>query len=149
MAKFIRLSDDAVFVFLHVRRFSGAAFFHTRAYVHVGICAPAHTCAMHAHLLSAREERNFSCRRFMILLRSFSSGELQKAKLRNFRRKTVPKLAKSGKKREIRLETAEKRLFAAMKGRYSSERTVKRRKPAKKREKRKKTKKIKKFRIVK
>ena len=45
--------------------------FHTRAYVHVGICAPAHTCATHAHLLLAREERNFSCRRFMILLRSF------------------------------------------------------------------------------
>lgn len=71
MAKFIRLSDDAVFVFLRVRRFSGAAFFHTRAYVHVGICAPAHTCATHAHLLLAREERNFSCRRFMIVLRSF------------------------------------------------------------------------------
>ena len=50
-------------------------------------------------------------------------------------------LAKSGKKREIRLETAEKRLLAAMKGRYLSERTVKRRKPAKKREKRKKVKK--------
>lgn len=45
--------------------------FFTRAYVHVGICAPAHTCATHAHLLLAREERNFSCRRFMILLRSF------------------------------------------------------------------------------
>ena len=57
--------------FLRVRRFSGAAFFHTRAYVYVGICAPAHTCATHAHLLWAREERNFSCRRFMILLRSF------------------------------------------------------------------------------
>lgn len=52
-------------VFLH------AAFSHTRAYVHVGICAPAHTCATHAHLLLAQEERNFSCRRFMILLRSF------------------------------------------------------------------------------
>ena len=84
MAKFIRLSDDAVFVFLHVRRFSGAAFFHTRSYVHVCICAPAHTCATHAHLLSAREERNFSCRRFMIVLRNFSSGELQKSKIAEF-----------------------------------------------------------------
>ena len=54
---------------------------------------------------------------------------------------TVQKVAKSGKKREFRLETAEKRLLAAMKGRYSSEKTVKRRKPTKKRGKRKKTKK--------
>ena len=75
----------------------------------------------------------------------FHPASFQKAKLRNFRGKTVPMLAKSGKKREIRLETAEKRLLAAMKGRYSSERTVKRRKPAKKRGKRKKRKKIKKF----
>lgn len=57
--------------FLRVRRFSGTAFFHTRAYAYVGICAYAHTCATHAHLLLAREERNFSCRRFMIVLRSF------------------------------------------------------------------------------
>ena len=53
------------------RRFSGAAFSHTRAYAYVGICAYAHTCATHAHLFLAREERNFSCRRFMNLLRSF------------------------------------------------------------------------------
>ena len=57
--------------FFAVRRFCGAALSHTRAYVHVGICAPAHTCATHAHLLWVREERNFSCRRFMIVLRSF------------------------------------------------------------------------------
>ena len=146
MAKFIRLSDDAVFVFcaygvFPARRFSNAAFFHTRAYVHVSICAPAHTCATHAHLLLAREERNFSCRRFMIVLRSFSSGELQKSKTAEFSWKNSAEALKIRKKREIRLETAEKRLFAAMKGRYSSERTVKRRKPAKKRRKRKKTKK--------
>ena len=127
--------------FLRVRRFSGAAFFHTRAYAHVGICAPAHTCATHAHLLWAREERNFSCRRFMILLRSFFIRRAPKKQNCGIFGGAVPKLAKSGKKREIRLETAEKRLFAAMKWRYSSERTVKRRKPAKKREKRKKTKK--------
>ena len=147
MAKFIRLSDDAVFVFLRVRRFSGArfcsaAFFHTRAYVHVGICAPAHTCATHAHLLWAREERNFSCRRFMILLRSFFIRQApKKQNCGIFGGKQCGTIQNSGKKREIRLETAEKRLFAAMKGRYLSERTVKRRKTAKKREKRKKRKK--------
>lgn len=120
MAKFIRLSDDAVFVFLRVRRFSGAAFFHTRAYVYVGICAPAHTCATHAHLLWAREERNFSCRRFMIVLRSFFIRRAQKKKdYGNFGEKMCGTIQNSGKKREIRLETAEKRLFAAIKGRYS------------------------------
>lgn len=142
MAKFIRLSDDAVFVFLHVRRFSGAAFFHARAYVHVGICAPAHTCATHAHLLLAREERNFSCRRFMILLRSFFIRRApKKQNCGIFGGGDSAEALKIRKKREIRLETAEKRLFAAMKWRYSSEKAVKRRKPAKKREKRKKTKK--------
>ena len=129
--------------FLRVRRFSGAAFFHTRAYVHVGICAPAHTCATHAHLLSAREERNFSCRRFMILLRRFFIRRApKKQNCGIFGEKQCRSLQNSGKKREIRLETAEKRLLAAMKGRYSSERTVKRRKKG---EKEKKRKKIKKF----
>ena len=83
--------------FLRVRRFSNAAFFHTRAYVHVGICAPAHTCATHAHLLWAREERNFSCRRFMILLRSFSSGELPKRKITEISAKKVRNHTKSVK----------------------------------------------------
>lgn len=128
--------------FLRVRRFSGAAFFHTRVYVHVNICAPAHTCATHAHLLWAREERNFSCRRFMIVLRSFFIRRASKKQNYGiFVEKQCRSLQNSGKKREIRLETAEKRLFAAMKGRYSSEKTIKRRKPAKKRGKRKKTKK--------
>jgi len=73
---------------------------------------------------------------------AFSSGELPKSKTAEFSGgKQCGTIQNSGKKREIRLETAEKRLFAAMKGRYSSERTVKRRKPAEKREKRKKTKK--------
>jgi len=128
--------------FLRVRRFSGTAFFHARAYAHVGICAPAHTCATHAHLLWAREERNFSCRRFMIVLRSFFIRRAPKKKdYGNFGEKMCGTIQNSGKKREIRLETAEKRLFAAMKGRYSSEKTVKLRKPTKKRGKRKKTKK--------
>lgn len=128
--------------FLRVRRFSCAAFFHARAYVHVGICALAHTCATHTHLLWAREERNFGCRRFMILLRGFFIRRApKKQNCGIFGRKQCGTIQNSGKKREIRLETTEKRLFAAMKGRYSSERTVKRRKPAKKRGKRKKTKK--------
>lgn len=124
------------------RRFSGAAFSHTRAYAYVGICACAHTCATHAHLLWAREERNFSCRRFMILLRSFFIRQApKKQNYGNFGGKQCGTIQNSGKKREIRFETAEKRLLAAMKGRYSSEKTINRRKPAKKREKRKKTKK--------
>lgn len=142
MAKFIRLSDDAVFVFLRVRRFSGAAFFHTRAYVHVGICAHAHTCATHAHLLLAREERNFSCRRFMILLRSFFIRRASKKQnYGNFGEKQCGTIQNSGKKREIRLETAEKRLFAAMKGRYESEKNYKPAKTGEKKGKKKKTKK--------
>lgn len=109
-AKFIRLSDDAVFVFLRLRRFSGAAFFHARAYVHVGICAPAHTCATHAHLLLAREERNFSCRRFMIVLRSFFIRQApKKQNCGIFGGKQCGTIQNSGKKRKIRFETAEKR----------------------------------------
>lgn len=97
--------------FLRVRRFSNAAFFHTRAYVHVGICAPAHTCATHAHLLWAREERNFSCRRFMILLRSFFIRRApKKQNCGIFGGKQCGTIQNSGKKREIRFETAEKRL---------------------------------------
>lgn len=139
---FVCLIGRCGICFLRVRRFSGTAFFHARAYVYVGICAPAHTCATHAHLLWAREERNFSCRRFMIVLRSFFIRRAPKKKdYGNFGEKMCGTIQNSGKKSEIRLETAEKRLFAAMKGRYSSERTVKRRKPAKKRGKRKKTKK--------
>ena len=97
--------------FLRLRRFSGAAFFRTRAYVHVGICAPAHTCATHAHLLWAREERNFSCRRFMILLRSFFIRRApKKQNCGIFGGKQCGTIQNSGKKREIRFETAEKRL---------------------------------------
>lgn len=98
MAIFIRLSDDAVFVFLRVRRFSGTAFFHTRAYAYVSICAYAHTCAMHAHLLLAREERNFSCRRFMILLRSFFIRQApKKQNYGNFGEKKCGTIQNSGK----------------------------------------------------
>ena len=94
--------------FLRVRRFSGTAFFRhgvfparrffTRAHVHVGICAPAHTCATHAHLLLAREERNFSCRRFMIVLRSFFIRRAPKKKdYGNFGEKMCGTIQNSGK----------------------------------------------------
>ena len=133
--------------FLRVRRFSGAAFFHTRAYVHVGICASAHTCAAHAHLLLAREERNFSCRRFMIVLRSFFIRRApKKQNCGIFGGKQCRSLQNSGKKREIRLETAEKRLLAAMKGRYESEKNYKTAKTGEKKGKKKKNeKKLKNF----
>ena len=148
MAKFIRLSDDAVFVFLRVRRFSGTAFFRRGVFSHarVRVCGHmrvrTHLCNACAFIFGARRTEFQLSAFYESFAELFHPASYQKAKLRNFRWKTVPKLAKSGKKREIRLETAEKRLFAAMKGRYSSE---KRRKPAKKREKRKKRKKIKKF----
>lgn len=147
MAKFIRLSDDAVFVFLHVRRFSGAAFFQRGVFSHARVraCghmrARTHLCNACAFIMGERRTKFQLSAFYDSFAELFHPASFQKAKLRNFRG-TVPKLAKSGKKREIRLETAEKRLLAAMKWRYSSE---KRRKPAKKKEKRKKRKKIKKF----
>lgn len=59
---------------------------------------------------------------FMILCGTFFiRRDPKKQNCGIFGKETVSKLAKSGKKREIRLETAEKRLFAAMTGRYSSE----------------------------
>ena len=103
--------------------------------------ARTHLCNACAFIIGARRTEFQLSAFYDSFAALFHPESFIKAKLRKFRRKTVPKLAKSGKKREIRLETAEKRLFAAMKGRYSSERSVKRRKPAKKREKRKKTKK--------
>ena len=142
MAKFIRLSDDAVFVF-----FARTAFFRRGVFsrARVRACghmrARTHLCNACAFIIGARRTEFQLSAFYDSFAELFHPASSQKAKLRNFRWKTVPKLAKSGKKREIRLETTEKRLFAAMKGRYSSERTVKRRKPAKKRGKRKKTKK--------
>lgn len=72
--------------FLRVRRFSGAAFFHTRAYVHVGICAPAHTCVTHAHLLVGARRTEFQRSAFYdSFAELFHPASSQKAKLRNFR----------------------------------------------------------------
>ena len=137
--------------FLLVRRFSGAAFFRRGVFSHARVraCghmrARTHLCNACAFIIGARRTEFQLSAFYDSFAKLFYPASSQKAKLRNFRRKTVPKLAKSGKKREIRLETAKKRLFAAMKGRYSSERTVNRRKPAKEREKRKNEKKSKKF----
>lgn len=142
MAKFIRLSDDAGFVFLRVRRFSGAAFFHARVRACGHMRARTHLCNACAFIIGARRTEFQLSAFYDSFAKLFYPASSQKAKLRNFRRKTVPKLAKSGKKREIRLETAKKRLFAAMKGRYSSEKAVNRRKKEKKE---KNEKKIKKF----
>ena len=131
--------------------FARTAFFRRGVFSHARVraCehmrARTHLCNACAFIMGARRTEFQLSTFYDCFAELFHPASSQKAKLRNFRGKTVPKLAKSGKKREIRLETAEKRLFAAMKGRYSSEKTIKRRKPAKKREKRKKRKKIKKF----
>ena len=125
--------------------FPARRFSHARVRACGHMRARTHLCNACAFIIGARRTEFQLSAFYDSFAELFHPASSKKAKLRNFRGKTVPKLAKSGKKREIRLETAEKRLFAAMKGRYSSERTVKRRKPAKKREKRKKRKKIKKF----
>lgn len=131
--------------------FAPTAFFRRGVFSHARVraCehmrARTHLCNACAFIMGARRTEFQLSTFYDCFAELFHPASSQKAKLRNFRGKTVPKLAKSGKKREIRLETAEKRLFAAMKGRYSSEKTIKRRKPAKKREKRKKRKKLKNF----
>ena len=127
--------------------FARTAFFRRGVFSHARVraCghmrARSHLCNACAFIIGARRTEFQLSAFYDCFAELFHPASSQKAKLRNFRGKTVPKLAKSGKKREIRLETAEKRLLAAMKGRYSSERTVKRGKLAEKREKRKKTKK--------
>ena len=118
-----------------------AVFSHARVRACEHMRARTHLCNACAFIIGARRTEFQLSAFYVSFAELFHPASSQKAKLRNFRGETVPKLAKSGKKREIRLETAEKRLFAAMKGRYSPEKTVKRRKPAKKREKRKKVKK--------
>ena len=115
-------------------------FSHARARACGHMRARTHLCNACAFIMGARRTQFQLSAFYDCFAELFHPASFIKTKLRNFRG-AVPKLAKSGKKREIRLETTEKRLLAAMKGRYSSERTVKRRKPAKKRGKRKKTKK--------
>lgn len=139
MAKFIRLSDDAVFVF-----FARTAFFRRGVFSHARVraCghmrARTHLCNACAFIMGARRTEFQLSAFYVSFAELFHPASSQKAKLRNFRGgKQCGTIQNSGKKREIRLETAEKRLFAAMKGRYSPEKTVKRRKPAKKRKKRK------------
>ncbi len=69
--------------------FARTAFFLRGVFSHARVRACGHMRAR-THLcnacafIMAREERNFSCRRFMIVLRSFSSGELPKSKIAEF-----------------------------------------------------------------
>ncbi len=148
ISKWRNLSDYRTMRYLFFARtafFRRGVFSHARVRACGHMRARTHLCNACAFIIGARRTKFQLSAFYNSFADLFHPASSQKAKLRNFRWKTVPKLAKSGKKREIRLETTEKRLFAAMKGRYSSERMVKRRKPAKKREKRKKIKKIKKF----
>lgn len=133
------------FFFARTAFFQRGVFSHARVRACGHMRARTHLCNACAFIIGARRTEFQLSAFYDCFAGLFHPASSQKAKLRNFRGKTVPKLAKSGKKREIRLETAEKRLFAAIKGRYSSEKTVKRHKPAKKREKRKKRKKLKNF----
>ena len=145
ISKWRNLSDYRTMRYLF---FARTAFFRRGVFSHARVRACGHMRAR-THLCNAcafiswREKNGISAVGVLCFFcGAFSSGELPKSKIAEFSGGgTVPKLAKSGKKREIRFETAEKRLLAAMKGRYSSEKAAKRRKPAKKRGKRKKTKK--------
>lgn len=122
MADFIRLSDDAVFVFCAYGVFAARRFF-ARARTRMCAYARTHTPVQRMRIYYWHEKNRVSAvARFMILLRNFfhpASSKKQNCGI--FDKKTARNIAKSGKKREIRLETTEKRLFAAMKGRYSSE----------------------------
>lgn len=120
ISKWRNLSDYRTMRYLFFARtaFFRRGVFHARARECGHMRARAHLCNACAFIM-AREERNFSCRRFMIFLRSFFIRRAPKKRLRKFRRKKCGTIQNSGKKREIRLETAEKRLFAAMKGRYT------------------------------
>ena len=120
MAKFIRLSDDAVFVFCAYGIFAARRFF-TRARTCMCAYARTHTPVQRMRIYYWHEKNRVAAvARLMILCGTFFIRRApKKQNCGIFGKKTAPKLAKSGKKREMRLETTEKRLFAAMKGRYS------------------------------
>ena len=127
--------------------FARTAFFRRGVFSHARVraCghmrARTHLCNACAFIMGARRTEFQLSAFYDCFAKLFIRRAPQKQNCGIFGGGTVPKLANSDKKREIRLETTEKRLLAAMKGRYSSERTVKCRKPAKKGGKRKKTKK--------
>ena len=127
--------------------FARTAFFRRGVFSHarVRVCghmrARTHLCNACAFIMGARRTEFQLLPFYDCFAELFIRRAPKKQNCGIFGGGTVQKVAKSGKKREFRLETAEKRLLAAMKGRYSSEKTVKRRKPTKKRGKRKKTKK--------
>ena len=150
MAKFIRLSDDAVFVF-----FARTAFFRRGVFSHARVraCghmrARTHLCNACAFIIGARRTEFQLSAFYDCFAELFIRRAPKKQNCGIFGGKQCGTIQNSGKKRKIRFETAEKRLLAAMKGRYSSERTVKRRKTAKtdekKRKKKKNEKKLKNF----
>lgn len=117
--------------------------FFTRARTCMWAYARPHTPVQRMRIYYWREKNEISAVGVLwFFCGAFSSGKLPKSKIAEFSGgEQCGTIQNSGKKREIRLETTEKRLLAAMKGRYTSEKTIKRRKPAKKRGKRKKTKK--------
>lgn len=143
ISKWRNLSDYRTMRYLFFARtafFRRGVFSHARVRACGHMRARTHLCNACAFIMGARRTEFQLSAFYDSFAKLFYPASSQKAKLRNFRRKTVPKLAKSGKKREIRLETAEKRLFAAMKGRYSSEKAVNRRKKEKKEKNEKKLK---------
>lgn len=90
MAKFIRLSDDAVFVFcaygvFPARRFSGAAFFHARARACGHMRARTHPCNACAFIIGARRTKFQLSAFYDSFAELFHPASSQKAKLRNFR----------------------------------------------------------------
>ena len=131
--------------FLHVRRFSGAAFFQrarTRMRAYARPHTPVQRMRIYSFIIGARRTEFQLSAFYDCFAELFIRRAPKKQNCGIFGEKKCRSLQNSGKKREIRLETAKKRLLAAIKGRYSSERTVKRRKKG---EKEKKRKKIKKF----
>ena len=98
MAIFIRLSDDAVFVF-----FARTAFFRHGVFSHarVRVCGHmrvrTHLCNACAFIIGARRTEFQLSAFYDCFAELFHAASFKKAKLRNFRGETVPKLAKSGK----------------------------------------------------
>ena len=127
--------------------FARTAFFRRGVFSHARVraCghmrARTHLCNACAFIIGARRTEFQLSAFYDCFAELFIRRAPKKQNCGIFGGKQCGTIQNSGKKRKIRFETAEKRLLAAMKGRYSSERTVKRRKPAKKRGKRKKTKK--------
>ena len=105
--------------------FARTAFFQRGVFSHARIraCghmrARTHLCNACAFIMGARRTKFQLSAFYDSFAELFHPASSQKAKLRNFRGEQCGTIQNSGKKREIRLETTEKRLLAAMKGRYT------------------------------